>query len=115
MAAWEVSMGQVLGAILACLVGLLVILLGFMLVVFPFFYGLFGGWDDAGLEVLRKSYLVSGPSKPFIKLIYILSLKGARLSPLTNKYPIEYKEAMEEMRDLVILKRKSDLEAIRPA
>ncbi len=115
MAAWEVSLGQLIGAISACVVGLLVILLGFMLIVFPLFYGLFGGWDDAGLEILRKSYLLSGPSKMFIKLIYWFSLKGSQISPLTNRFPIEYKEAMQEMRELVIMKRKADAEGIQPA
>ncbi|MHA1849056.1 MAG: hypothetical protein ACTSXU_15540, partial [Promethearchaeota archaeon] len=64
-------MDPVVATIITASISVLVILFGFMTIIFPFTYALFGGWDTFGLEVLRKSYLISGPSKPFIKLIYI--------------------------------------------
>ncbi|MHA1340593.1 MAG: hypothetical protein ACTSRZ_10475 [Promethearchaeota archaeon] len=104
------TMGGMQGAIVSALVGVTIILFGFMLVIFPFFYALFGGWDVFGLELLRKSYLISGPSKPFIKLIYYFSVKGSNLSPLFNKFKIPFEKAFKEANELYQIKLKNEAE-----
>jgi hypothetical protein len=89
-------------------VGVIIILIGFMIFVFPFVYALAGGWDALGLETLRKSYLLSGPSKPFIIYIYKLSVLGSKISPLYNRFSLDYSKAFEEARELVVLKKIDD-------
>jgi hypothetical protein len=98
------QMGAEVGAIVTAIIGLLVILFGFMIFVFPLSYALFGGWDEFGLEVLRKSYLLSGPSKPFIKWLYFFSVKGSKISPLYNKHKIPFQKAFDEAKELLALK-----------
>lgn len=96
--------GPELGTIIAGAFGVVVILIGFMIVVFPLVYAVAGGWDAFGLETLRKSYLLSGPSKPFIYLIYKLSVVGSRISPLYNRFNIDWTKAFQEAEDLLRLK-----------
>jgi hypothetical protein len=97
--------GVQLGTIITGVMGALVIIIGFMIIVFPLLYALAGGWDEFGLETLRKSYLLSGPSKPFIKIIYRLSVIGSRISPLYNKYKMDWTKAFEEAKELLVLKK----------
>jgi hypothetical protein len=103
---FTIKVGAVTGAIISAVIGLLVIVLGFMMFVFPLSYGLVGGWDEFGLEVLRKSYLLSGPSKPFIKILYLVSVKGSKISPWYNKHKIPFEQAAIEAKELLTIKHK---------
>nr|MDO8109880.1 hypothetical protein [Candidatus Sigynarchaeota archaeon] len=67
--------------------------------------GFLGGWDDYGLMTFRKAVKLSGPSKPFVNLIYRAVLFGANHSKLHNKFKIPWEEPMQEIRDLMIMKR----------
>ncbi|MHA1368716.1 MAG: hypothetical protein ACTSWN_09215 [Promethearchaeota archaeon] len=100
--------GPVTGTIVTAVISVLIILFVFMIIVFPFTYAIFGGWDEFGLEVLRKSYLISGPSKPFIKIIYVLSVKGSKISPLFNKFKIPFEGAFKEAEELFETKKRNE-------
>jgi hypothetical protein len=56
--------------------------------IFAFFYGLFGGWDDATLEEVRHAAELSTFMKPFAWLFWKSTSLGARISPLHNRFPI---------------------------
>jgi len=64
-------------------------------IVFPI-YGLVGGWDDDGLEFFIKASKISGPSSIFVKLMAKFSKWGHEISPLKNKFPIDYSKAKVE-------------------
>jgi O-antigen/teichoic acid export membrane protein len=69
--------------------------------VFCFFYGLFGGWDNAGLAELRRAAGMSNLGKPIAWLIYYTSRLGGWLSPLHGRFPIDlYESAQSEALDL---------------
>jgi O-antigen/teichoic acid export membrane protein len=70
--------------------------------VYSLFYGLFGGWDSATLSELKEAVDTTGSFRWLAYgLIYWPSQLAARLSPLTDKFPISiHNEAMEEARAL---------------
>jgi hypothetical protein len=104
--------GTVVGTIITGVFAILVLLIGFMIVVFPLAYALVGGWDEFGLETLRKSYLLSGPSKPFIFAIYKLSIIGSKISPLYNRFKLDWSNAFAEAEDLLRIKR-ADMKSLQ--
>jgi O-antigen/teichoic acid export membrane protein len=61
--------------------------------VYMFFYGLFGGWDDATLEELRRSVPLSSFMKPLTWLLWASTALGARLTPLHGRFPISIRAA----------------------
>ncbi|MCS7282550.1 MAG: hypothetical protein NZ769_04210, partial [Anaerolineae bacterium] len=69
--------------------------------LFAFFYGFFGGWDDATLAEVRRAVDLTGFVRPLAWLFWGASALGARLSPLHGRFPIGiYAAAMEEARSL---------------
>lgn len=64
--------------------------------IFAFFYGLFGGWDDATLEEVRRAADLSTFMKPFAWLFWKSTALGARISPLHNRFPITIRQAALE-------------------
>ncbi len=67
-----------------------------------FFYGLFGGWDDATLSELKQAIGLTGFLRPFgHAMIYLPNLWGSKISPLHNRFPITIREAaLAEARSL---------------
>ncbi len=61
--------------------------------IFAFFYGLFGGWDDATLNEVRRAVGISTFMKPFAWLFWKSTSLGARISPLQNRFPISNRQA----------------------
>ncbi len=61
--------------------------------LFAFFYGLFGGWDDATLDEVRRAVELSTFMKPLAWLFWKATALGARLSPLHNRFPITNRQA----------------------
>ena len=61
--------------------------------LFAFFYGLFGGWDDATLEEVHRAVDLSTFMKPFAWLFWKSTALGARISPLHNRFPITNRQA----------------------
>ncbi|MBD3185635.1 hypothetical protein GF325_02305 [Candidatus Bathyarchaeota archaeon] len=91
-----------IGPVITSFIFLLCILFLFPAVLMAPFYSLFGGWDDFTLEELRKTAMISGPSKGITMLIYKISAFFARLSPLTNKFPIaDYKLVRQQIQELI--------------
>ena len=69
--------------------------------LYAFFYGLFGGWDDAGLEEVRRAANLSSFMRPLAQLFWAASALGARFSPLHGRFPITVRdEAIAEARSL---------------
>lgn len=68
-----------------------------------FFYGLFGGWDDATLAELKQAIDLTGFLRPFGNvMIYLPNWWGAKISPLHNRFPITIREAaLAEARSLM--------------
>ena len=56
--------------------------------LYAFFYGVFGGWDDATLDELRRGADLSSFVRPLARAFWKVSAWGARLSPLHNRFPI---------------------------
>ncbi|MBN2153918.1 MAG: hypothetical protein JW839_20845, partial [Candidatus Lokiarchaeota archaeon] len=92
--------------------GIISVLFALTLLLFIFFivYSLFGGWDDFSLSEFRRAMEMSGPSKPFVKLIYKLSEYFARLSPLHNRFPIRSDESRQEAIELMLIKERKEIE-----
>jgi hypothetical protein len=97
----------VLGAGIMIIVFTLII---FPPIIFPFFYGLLGGWDDFGLKVFQKSASISGPSRIFYNAGAKLTTWAAKHSFLTNKFAIPYREAEEEIQALMEIKKNRPIE-----
>jgi len=76
--------------------------------LFIFFYGLFGGWDDATLDELKEAVALTGNVRWLARWgFYEPTLLGARISPLNGKFPITIRaEAMEEAKQLTQAKVK---------
>jgi O-antigen/teichoic acid export membrane protein len=61
--------------------------------LFAFFYGLFGGWDDATLEEVRQGAKLSNFMGKMAWLFWAASFLGARISPLHGRFPITIRAA----------------------
>jgi hypothetical protein len=61
--------------------------------LFAFFYGLFGGWDDATLDEVRRAADLTTFMKPLARLFWKSTALGARISPLHNRFPITNRQA----------------------
>ena len=61
--------------------------------LFAFFYGLFGGWDDATLEEVRRATELTTFVKPLAWLFWKSTTLGAHISPLHNRFPIAIRQA----------------------
>ncbi len=69
------------------------ILLSFPL--FAFFYGLYGGWNDAALGELHKGSELAGFMRPLALLFWRASRLGARVSPLHGRGGVSIQPAAE--------------------
>lgn len=96
---------SVLSVLYAGIIMIVFTLIVFPPMVFPFFYGLFGGWDDFGLSIFEKSSHMAGPSKFFFRPGAILTQWAAKFSPLTNRFPIPNTDAEKEINALMIQKK----------
>ncbi|MBU1877325.1 MAG: hypothetical protein KJ734_00080, partial [Chloroflexi bacterium] len=61
--------------------------------MYAFFYGLFGGWDDATLAEVRQAARLSSFMRPLAWLFWASTALGARISPLHNRFPIDIRPA----------------------
>ncbi len=84
---------------------LLVAFIAIPLLMFMPLNGYLGGFDDYGLMTLKKAVDLSGPSKPFTRLIYKSVLLGVRRSKLHNRFKIPWEQSMQEIKDLMVMKR----------
>ena len=69
--------------------------------VYMFLYGLFGGWDKDTLDELENAVTLTGFIRPLARIIWSSTALGARISPLTGRFPISIRaEAMAEAKTL---------------
>jgi hypothetical protein len=69
--------------------------------VYMFLYGLFGGWDKDTLDELENAVTLTGFVRPLAHIIWSSTALGARLSPLTGRFPISIRaEALAEAKSL---------------
>ena len=70
--------------------------------LYIFFYGLFGGWDNATLDELKDAVVLTGQVRGLVRWgFYEPTMLGARLSPLNGRFPITiHAEAMKEAKEL---------------
>lgn len=76
--------------------------------VFMFLYGFFGGWDDATLSEFQDANSMAGPMRLIVEWLMVKPTRlGARVSPLTNRFPISIRsQAMDEAQSLTMEKVK---------
>jgi hypothetical protein len=76
--------------------------------LYIFFYGLFGGWDNATLNELKEAVALTGNAHWLTRWgFYEPTALGAHLSPLNEKFPITiHAEAMKEAKELTDSKVK---------
>nr|MDO8109120.1 hypothetical protein [Candidatus Sigynarchaeota archaeon] len=98
--------GYLIGGIISVLFAVFLLLLVFFII-----YSFVGGWDDFGLGEFRRAMEMSGPSKPFIKLVYTMCAFVTRHSPFHGKFPMRSEEARKEAIELMILKEEKEREA----
>ncbi|MHA1369329.1 MAG: hypothetical protein ACTSRA_06405 [Promethearchaeota archaeon] len=97
------SSNDIIAYVLAALY-LLMMMFGIPFVIF-FFYTLFGGYDDYGVKIFKNAMEISGPSKPYIRLLYRLIKWVHERTPLRNKFPIPHEDAKREIEELNEMKR----------
>ncbi len=61
--------------------------------VYLFFYGLFGGWDQATLDELKAAAELTGGLRPLARIVWASTALGARISPLHGRFPITIRDA----------------------
>jgi hypothetical protein len=86
------------------LTSVLIFLIG-ILPSFPlyiFFYGFFGGWDEATLKELQDAVTLTGSVRALTYWGFYAPTKlGARLSPLNGRFPVAVRaHAMQEANEL---------------
>ncbi len=96
-----------IGAMLAGVVTMVFVLVVFPPFVFPFFYGLLGGWDDFGLQTYQQATTIAGPSRFFFRRAAMLTRWSALHSPLTGRFPIPHETAVAEIKALTEQKRQA--------
>jgi O-antigen/teichoic acid export membrane protein len=76
--------------------------------LYIFFYGLFGGWDNATLDELRDAVALTGNVRGLARWGFYEPTKlGARLSPLNGRFSIAIRaSAMQEAQSLTTEKVK---------
>ncbi len=62
-----------------------------------FFYGLFGGWDDRGLQHFMNAVPITGPSQFVFKFFANATRVGHHHSPWKNRWPIPSAEADKDI------------------
>ncbi len=78
----------VIGKVPAAIILIILLIVICIFVYFPV-YAIAGGWDDGSIRVLDKATELSGPSRFLIRIIRSMSIKLAKISPLTNKFPVD--------------------------
>ncbi len=74
--------------------------------VFMLLYGLAGGWDDATLTEFREAAAMTGPVHGMVEWLMVKpTALGARLSPLTNCFPISIRARAIEEADSLMLEK----------
>ncbi len=95
---------------LGIMIGFVVLML--MIGFFPI-DTLAGGWDDDSMREFRKAAVMSGPSYPLVYPMYKMIELAARVSPLHNKFKFDSAPALQEVKELLELKKKNSEKLLR--
>ncbi len=93
---FQASASNQVVAILLALVFIVCILVFFPTLLYFPLYAFLGGFDDYGIEMLRLSSLMAGPSKWFARLLFKTAVWSHRHSPLRNRFPIPWEDAHKD-------------------
>ncbi len=77
--------------------------IGFSLLLYPLLLGLLGGWDTETLRHVEFASNHAGPSKMFAKVFFKVTRMACKVSPLHDKFPIQYAEAGQEAEELLAI------------
>ncbi|MBN2152995.1 MAG: hypothetical protein JW839_16200 [Candidatus Lokiarchaeota archaeon] len=69
---------------------------------------LLGGYDEHTLEDFKNAVALAGPSKAIVVPWYKCAALAARISPLHNKFPMQYDHVGEEIEELMAMKETVD-------
>jgi len=104
-AAWAAN-PSLLGVIPLIVVLLFAMLFALPMVLF-FVYAFLGGLDSRGLEHLKNTAVLAGPSKKIISIFYKCAAAGYKISPIKDRFRTPWEEADKEAQELmVIMKNK---------
>ncbi|MHA1793847.1 MAG: hypothetical protein ACTSVI_14485 [Promethearchaeota archaeon] len=92
--------------ILAMIIGLLFLISLVLVFYFPL-TALLGGWDKNSIQDFKKVKKMSGPSKVLVALIANSVFASASHSLLHDKFRFDDKEAIKELKELVLLRRRN--------
>ncbi len=97
---------NLIGFIGALVVGMAFLMMFQLVVYFPM-TALLGGWDTHTLADFKMAAKMSGPSKFFVWPIYLIVQKVCSLSPLHNRFGMDYTVPEKQARELYELKMKN--------
>jgi hypothetical protein len=95
-----------------CISILSIYLVQFIILFIPI-TGILGAWDDYSFFVFKKAVQLSGPSKPFFAIVLKSLQVGIRIGKkigLHGRFAIPYKQAHQEIYELMKLKAEGKLE-----
>ena len=95
------------GILIAALVTVAWMLIG-TFTIYMFFYGFFGGFDKAGLQVFMEAVNIAGPSKNLMKFLAFFVKLGIRISPLYGKFVIKDEVAHRQALELMYEREEVD-------
>ena len=101
------SLGEFMGLLAAAIVTVVWMLIG-TFAVYMFFYGFFGGFDAAGLQVFDEAVDISGPSKNLMRFLRFFVRMGVKVSPFFGKFTIEADVAHRQAFELMVQRDETD-------
>ncbi|MBD3354061.1 MAG: hypothetical protein GF364_21445 [Candidatus Lokiarchaeota archaeon] len=96
---------DLIGVIPALIFFIVIIILAIAFVYLPLSV-LLGGWDEGSLASFKKVTKISGPSKFIVKPVYTIVLWTSKRSKLHNKFKMDDTKAIQEAKELMIIKNK---------
>jgi len=82
-------------------ISILFAFIGCAMVIFFPLYSAFGGWDKNTMAIFDEAVKISGPSRFLFLPINKTSHFFEKISPLHNRFPIPYEEALVEADELM--------------
>jgi O-antigen/teichoic acid export membrane protein len=95
------------GILVAAIVTVAWMLIG-TFTIYMFFYGFFGGFDNAGLQVFMEAVNIAGPSKNLMKFLAFFVKLGIRISPFYGKFVIKDEVAHRQALELMYEREQID-------
>ena len=87
--------------LLAAIISILFAFIGCAMFIFFPLYCAFGGYDTNTMEIFDEAVKISGPSRFLFRPINWASHLFEKISPLHNRFPIPYNDALREADELM--------------